>query len=68
MSCSWRKCCHFSFSLCVWGLSLGQKAFCKKLRKIYQDIKENSIEEEYEFMSEKDMIEAGYDKCLALLG
>ena len=38
----------------------------RKCRKIYQEINEQSLEDSYEFMSEADMVAAGFDEKLSL--
>lgn len=41
-----------------------EDSFVRKCRKIYQEINEQSLEDTYEFMSEADMIAAGFDEKL----
>ena len=39
-------------------------AFVRKCKRIYQEINEQTLEDNFEFMSEADMIKAGFDENL----
>ncbi len=38
--------------------------FVRKTRRIYQEISENTMDVDFQFMSEKDMVDEGYDESL----
>lgn len=43
-----------------------QTQFVRRVRKIYQQIDEQNLETQFEFMSEQDMIDAGIPETLVL--
>jgi hypothetical protein len=43
---------------------LSKDAFVRKCKRIYQEINEQTLEDNFEFMSEADMIKAGFDENL----
>ena len=43
---------------------LSKDAFVRKCKRIYQEINEQTLEDHYEFMSEADMVKAGFDENL----